>query len=37
MELTVQRNYRVADNDMLLDDAEYVLRFKDLPDERKPS
>jgi DNA repair protein RadC len=36
MELTVQRNYRVADNDMLLDDAEYVLRFKDLPDERKP-
>jgi hypothetical protein len=36
MQTTALRSYRVVDNDRLLDDTEYVLRFKDLPDEERP-
>lgn len=36
MQLATQVFYRVSDNDVMLDDAEYELRVKDLPSEERP-
>jgi DNA repair protein RadC len=36
MQATMLSFYPVVDTDQLLDDTEYVLRFKDLPDDERP-
>jgi DNA repair protein RadC len=36
MQSTTLLTYRLSGNDVLLDDTEYVLRVKDLPDEERP-
>jgi DNA repair protein RadC len=36
MQLTALQPYRIADNDVLLDETEYVLRFRDLPGSERP-
>lgn len=36
MHTTATATYRLSDNDVVLDDVEYVLRVKDLPDEERP-
>lgn len=36
MPVTLSRSYRIADADQVLDETEYTLRVKDLPDEDRP-
>jgi DNA repair protein RadC len=33
---SVSQTYRITDHDIVLDDVEYVLRVKDMPDEERP-